>query len=182
MSDIDNPRRASAQFGALLDVQFWFLGRDVEHPGGNLLCRLGLTREPAPELTGPSRYTRSGSESGVIIWPCGMLLCGSEDDCLLLRGEQPALFRDRYLRDTYDPRFVVRQHQHGRPCLPGHLVVASRWFADYEASIEALVGTAHRAPRKGSAPMLAPYEPCALTAQWSALSDLLESAHEAVVT
>lgn len=31
-----------------LELQFWLLGRDVNHPGGNLLLRAGFIPEPPP--------------------------------------------------------------------------------------------------------------------------------------
>jgi hypothetical protein len=43
----------------LLDVQFWLMGRDVEHPGGNLLPRLGFTRQAMADRPWPSRYRRA---------------------------------------------------------------------------------------------------------------------------
>lgn len=64
------PAALRTDFSALLDVQFWLMGRDVEHPGGNLLCRFGFTREPAPHhVGGPGRYTWTQGERVIVLWP-----------------------------------------------------------------------------------------------------------------
>ena len=44
----------TAAFTRVLDVQFWLMGRDAEHPDGNLLPPLGFTRQTVPGDEGVS--------------------------------------------------------------------------------------------------------------------------------
>jgi len=160
--------------GHLLDVQFWLMGRDVEHPDGNLLLRLGFTRERSPSPGLPSRYHRRDAEGPVVIWPCGLYLSTPDHDCLLVRGRPPAVVGDVDPGSMFDPAEVIAAMQRGRPCPPAALTQASRWLADYESAIAHTVGVAHRVPRAGSRPSLAPSRPCSLERAWHALATLFE--------
>jgi hypothetical protein len=72
--------------GRLLDVQFWLMGRDAEHPEGNLLPRLGFTRETPPEpRTGQTRYRREDA----ILWPFGLWLAPTPDAAPSPRAARP---------------------------------------------------------------------------------------------
>ena len=156
--------------GRVLDVQFWLMGRDVEHPGGNLLPRLGFTRQKVPDRPWPSRYRRAEPGGYVIIWQCGLLLQGPGRGCLLLRGREPAAVTRGQLDGLYDLDGVSAAQRQGSGCPPRTLARACRWFARYEAAVAATAGVAHRVPRPGSAPLLAPAEPCSLEREWRELA------------
>ena len=53
------PGEGKSALVRLPEVQFWLMGRDVEHPGGNLLLRLGFIRQTVPDRPWPSRYRRA---------------------------------------------------------------------------------------------------------------------------
>jgi hypothetical protein len=157
----------------VLDVQFWLMGRDVEHPDGNLLIRLGLTRQRVADRPWPSRYRRDEADGHVLIWPCGLFLQGAEAGCLLVRGRTPATVSGNRLADVYDLSDVEAAQRTGGTCTPAALARASQWFARYEAEVTAIAGVGHRRPRPGSAPALAPPEPCSLEPEWHALAERL---------
>ena len=167
--------RGNSAFARLLEVQFWLLGRDVEHPDGNLLLRLGFTRQPAPDHPWPSRYLREDAAGYAVIWRCGIFLDAPRHGCLLLRAMAPATVSRARVDDLYDLDEVARLQRQGGPCRPGALTGAARWFAGYEASVTTTAGLAHRVPRPGSAPLLAPPEPCSLEERWQAVAAQLET-------
>ncbi len=166
----------AASFVELLDVQFWQIGRDVEHPDGNLLVRLGFTRTTQPgDPRTPGRYQRQDGAAGhtsVFLWRCGLYLGSVEHAVLLVRGRRPRVVHV-YPDDVYDQDEVWALHAAGSPCSCTELREASVWLADYEASVEQLAGVAHRQPKPGPRPTLAPATPCSLRPQWHALADAL---------
>jgi len=164
------PGRGERALGPVLDVQFWLMGRDAEHPGGNLLPRLGFARQKAPDRPWPSRYRRAEPGGYVIVWQCGLLLQGRGPGCLLLRGRAPAAVPGGQLEGLYDLDGVAAAQRRGAACLPGALARACGWFARYEAAVSASAGIGHRVPRPGSAPLLAPAEPCSLERAWLELA------------
>lgn len=155
-------------FIRVLDVQFWLMGRDVEHPDGNLLVRLGFTRQKVRPW--PSRYRRTEADGHVVIWQCGMFLQNPEHGCLLLRGMTPTAVTGSQLDDLYDLAEVKAVPHRGRPCPSAALLRASHWFAHYETAVEATAGVGHRVPVPGSMPSLAPPEPCSLEREWRELA------------
>jgi hypothetical protein len=161
---------AQPDLARVLDVQFWLMGRDVEHPDGNLLTRLGLTRQRVPDRPWPSRYRRDEPDGHVLIWPCGLFLQAAEHGCLLVRGRVPAAVRGDRLAGVYELSEVEAVQRTGGTCPPGALARACDWFARYEADVTASAGVGHRRPRPGSAPALAPPEPCSLEPRWRALA------------
>lgn len=164
------PGNEQSAFARVLDVQFWLMGRDVEHPHGNLLLRLGFTRQKVPDRPWPSRYRRAEADGHVIIWPCGIFLQTPQHRCLLLRGMTPAEATDSQLDDLYDLADVLAVLHRGRPCPTAALMRASHWFADYETAVAATAGVGHRVPRPGPRPTLAPPEPCSLEQAWRELA------------
>lgn len=159
-------------FSDLLDVQFWLMGRDVEHPDGNLLCTtLGFRREPAPRRRLASRYRRTTDDLDVVIWRCGLLLADAQDRWLLVRGLAPVSVEDGCLEQVHDLEVVFDVWRSGQACREDGLGVPSRWFADYEATVSAAVGVAHRVPRPGRRPLLAPDRPCSLEREWRAFAE-----------
>jgi hypothetical protein len=162
---------AHSQFGHLLDVQFWLMGRDVEHPGGNVLARLGFRREASPEPGGRSRYCASEPGTQVVIWPCGMFLGTEHHGCLMVRGHQPTTVDGSTVAGLSDAAQVLELGREGAPAEPGLLAHAAHWFAGYERRVEDLGGIAHRVPKPGTAPTLAPPEPWSLAGAWLELSE-----------
>lgn len=169
-----------APIGRLLEIQFWLMGRDVEHPSGNLLVTLGFTREPAPQPGLPSRYQRlDGDGTHVVVWPCGLYLGSAGHRCVLIRGWRPAAVGDERPHDLYDPAEVYAMAHRGGSCPPEALGMVSRWFAHYERSVLRTAGVGHRVPRRGTHPSLAPRRPCSLAQPWDELADLVgEHEHE----
>lgn len=160
-------RGDSAPIAHLLDMQFWLLGRDVEHPDGNLLVRFGFLREPA--VGAPTRYRRETGGEHLVLWPCGLLLGTADTGTLLLRGHVPA---DVTGLDPVPLRkldAVLAAHRAGADCSPVALGAACAWFARYEASVRTAVGLAHRVPRPGPRPQLAPADACSLEDAWREL-------------
>ena len=164
------PGNERSAFVRVLGVQFWLMGRDAEHPGGNLLLRLGFTRQTVPDRPWPGRYRRAEADGHVVIWQCGMFLQTSDHGCLLLRGRTPAAVAGSRLDDLYDPAEVLAVLHRGGPCSPAALMRASHWFADYETAVAAAAGVGHRVPRPGPVPSLAPPEPCSLERNWRELA------------
>ena len=164
------PGSGQSAFVRVLDVQFWLMGRDAEHPDGNLLPRLGFTRQNVPDRPWPSRYRRAEAGGHVLIWQCGMFLQASEHGCLLLRGMTPAAVTDSQLNDLYDLAEVKAVLRRGSPCPPAALMLASQWFAHYEAAVVAAAGVGHRVPRPGPRPTLAPPEASSLEPEWRKLA------------
>ena len=160
------------QFVDLLDIQFWLMGRDVEHPAGNLLVELGFTRErPAdPEL--PSRYTLADQDELAIVWRCGLLLNSARGDVLCIRGLAPRRVTYRSLHELWDPRLVRAAHTHAAPCQPHHLADASAWFARYESAVRAKAGVEHRSAPAGSIADLASHQRSCLATSWASLAQL----------
>lgn len=184
----DRSDELGLRFVSLLDLQFWLMGRDVEHPDGNVLCRIGFTREPHPEAHRPSRYTCIAPAGRVIIWPCGILLpasatsenpantdIGGSEECLVLRGCAPALVSAQNVCDTHDPAQLHAELQRGTSCPPQVLRNVCRWFSRYEQTVDTIVGIAHRTPRPGTTATLAPPEPCSLASRWATLADELSA-------
>lgn len=153
----------------LLDVQFWLMGRDVEHPDGNLLQRLGFERETTAAPFAPARYRRRGPEPEVIIWRCGLMIRTPEHDCLLLRGCEPALVGPE-VAAMYNPVSVGATRDKSSPAPPQTISAAAGWFAAYEARIVEVAGVEHRGAMPSSRPALAPPEPCSLELAWQELA------------
>lgn len=153
--------------GHLLDVQFWLMGRDVEHPGGDLLVRLGFTREPARTPHLPSRYRKKEADAAVILWRCGLFLGTADHDCLLIRGFTPVIVPGVDPEPLFAPAEVQTAAEGRQPAPLAALADAARWFAAYEASVSGTVGVGHRTPKPGTRPALAPERPCSLESEWS---------------
>jgi hypothetical protein len=164
------PGRGGSEFGRVLDLQFWLMGRDVEHPDGNLLLRLGLARQRVPDRPWPSRYRKAEADGYVLLWRCGIFLQALGHGCLLVRGRPPAAATGDQVNDLYDLAEVAAVQRRGEPCPPEGLALASHWFARYEAAVAATAGVGHRAPHPGSTPMLAPPRPCSLEREWRELA------------
>ncbi len=145
----------------LVDLQFWLMGRDAEHPAGNLLLRLGFVRHRPSRPGLPSRYHLQEGGARMMVWPCGLLFRGPEEDCLLLRGRRPGRVAGDRLEGLFDPAGLFGSLE-GAPS-PSRPVLAavSRWFAGYEENVRQIAGLAHRVPRRlAPRPALAPAEPC----------------------
>lgn len=151
----------------LLEAQFHHMGRDVGHPDGNVLTRIGFRRQRAPEglRTGVTRYVLADGPALVAIWPFALCIGDHRGAALLPRrgraswwplAGQPDCFTARQLG-------VVRE---GCVACPDPLVQrALAWLAAYEEAVDGLVGTAHREPAERSA-RARPGEGYALQRAW----------------
>jgi hypothetical protein len=144
----------------LVDHQFRLLGRDVEHPGGNLLMRAGFVREPAPQGRGVTRYRLRRASLTVVVWPFAMLV----GRCLLPRVDGAAAWRGAPpdLRHPQELRALLEDLD---PCRPAPLARTMAWLAGWERWVEASVGLAHRAAPLGPA-SAAPAGGLALYGEW----------------
>ncbi len=154
----------------LLDLEFWLIGRDIEHPDGNLLVRLGFDREPAPDGTPlHSRYRWTSAAANVVLWAWGLYFQQEGAGLLLARGGRGAVPLDR-APDIYVPPAAVANSQY-----PAAIVTdICRWLASYEDRVTTAVGLDHRVPRPGSNPALAPPVPWSLASAWYELAGLIE--------
>jgi hypothetical protein len=91
-SGVSFRRRASGLF----DQQLWCLGRDIQHPQGNILLELGLCqyREPGQPVNGCTMYSGPlDDEATLTLWGFGVLI---------VMPESPAVFIRRY---DFQPKF-----------------------------------------------------------------------------
>ncbi|MFE6647390.1 hypothetical protein ACFVJS_12560 [Nocardioides sp. NPDC057772] len=157
----------------LLDVQFWLMGRDVAHPDGNLLQRLGFERQTTADPSVPARYRRCEPDPEVIIWRCGLLLRVPQHDCLLLRGCEPVLVGSE-VAAMHNPVDVGAARAHSTRAPAQAIKTSATWFASYEASIADIAGVRHRDAPPRIRPALAPPEPCSLERAWRQLACTLD--------
>jgi hypothetical protein len=175
---------------ALLDQQLWCWGRDIRHPGGNVLRRYGfLAQRPAHPDRGSTAYVLdSCAERTLVLWGFGVF-CGD--------AAGGGLFLKRY---EYTPRLTA---QHLPPWVlwhPGHLppgrdpessddrirlqglyTDALEWIASYERWVAERFGLAYR--RRcvaGWARALIPAD--AMAATWDALACAEASAATSAMT
>ncbi len=87
----------------LLHHQCWFFGRDIWHPGGNLLIRYGFERIGAPRrkrgsdrVPGTNRYRYRGAGIEINLWGFGVFFGG---------GNGEGVFIKRY---DFRPRLIDR--------------------------------------------------------------------------
>jgi hypothetical protein len=148
----------------LFDVTMWCLGRDVNHPEGNLLLRRGLSRErPPPGQQANSVYTASLPGGGVLkLWGFGVF----SDDC------DGAVFvsRDGFTPHLVDSGAVLWPVFHaedlraasrepltleGQRACRAAVVTLAEWLAGYEGWVVDQLGSSWRRAclaerRKGS--------------------------------
>ncbi|WP_224245177.1 hypothetical protein [Hyalangium gracile] len=136
----------------LFEISMWCLGRDVNHPEGNLLLRRGLSRERPPEgQKGGSVYTGSLPGGGVLkLWAFGAL-CGDSDESIYIRrdGFTPLrvdralvrwpVFEAEALGSAQAPSTPEEQ----RLCRAA-VVTLSEWMGGYEAWVAREVGLSWR--------------------------------------
>lgn len=169
-SPIPSARHANVATGRLLDLQFWLMGRDVVHPAGNVLLRLGFVRDEAAGERLPARYIRSDHLGLVIVWRCGLYLPAGRT--LMVRGHEPGSAAPSGLAGLYDTSAVFGALDNAQACSSQALADACLWLADYEGQVEDAVGTGHRRPGPGRRPSAAPPEACALTRAWTELASI----------
>jgi len=146
----------------LVDLQFWLLGRDAEHPGGNLLTRAGFAREPAPPgRPGTTRYRLSRGPFTVVVWPFGIAL----GRCLLPRAGEPAAWAGPP-PDIHHPNELRSLLRTASGCHPDDLARAWTWLAGWERWVDATSGLAHRTAPASAAATLASTAPPALYREW----------------
>ncbi|MDO9407025.1 hypothetical protein [Patulibacter sp.] len=135
------------EIAALLEAQFHHLGRDVMHPDGNVLRRLGFVRQrpPAGLRTATTRYVRADGLL-VAVWPFALCVGDARGAALLPRRGRPSLWPLAAQPDCFTAR-QLGDARRGCVACPGPLVGrAFAWLASYELAVDDLVGTAHRAP------------------------------------
>lgn len=133
---------------ALLEAQFHHMGRDVSHPAGNVLRRLGFVRQGPPpgRRTAVARYVRSSDAQLVAIWPFALCVGDRRGAALLPRRGRASWWPLATQPDCFTARELSALRAGCTAC-PGPLVGrALGWLADYEREVETLVGTAHREP------------------------------------
>ncbi|WP_224361814.1 hypothetical protein [Hyalangium versicolor] len=162
----------------LFETTMWCLGRDVNHPEGNLLLRRGLTRERPPEgQRGSSVYSASFSGGGgVELWAFGVLCHdGGEATFIRREGFTPLLvdvsrvawpvFEAEALGGAQPPSTDGQQ----RRCRAA-VVTLAEWLARYEEWVVKEVGLSWRREclaQRRKAPPVAAEE---LAAAWWRLS------------
>jgi hypothetical protein len=152
---------------ALLEAQFHHMGRDVQHPAGNLLHRLGFTRQRPPSglRTGTSRYVLSDGPVLVAIWPFALCIGDRRGAALLPRRGRASWWPVASQPDCFTARQMAAARA-GCVACPAPLVGrAFLWLAGYEQAVDDLVGTAHREPAERSA-RAGPGDGYALQAAW----------------
>jgi hypothetical protein len=144
--------RSGSRWGGLVrDVtaglrqQMYFWGKDVVHPAGNQLVRLGLEKRKSPGLQGTSCYGKCwqggrielhGACAGWYGPQGGVVFIRTMDHCFGWDGEDPPVpgqwEKDRLL--SFTPR---EQWERMQPFLD--------WWISYEAAIPMLHGARYRA-------------------------------------
>lgn len=152
----------------LFDVTLWCLGRDVNHPGGNLLLRRGLGRErPPPELRAHSVYTAMlPGGGGLKLWGFGVLCEGREGAISIARdGFTPRLvdkaavrwpvFQAEHLHAASREPFTCEERRSCRAAV----VMLAQWLALYEEWVTEHLGSEWRqaclAERRKASPVRA---------------------------
>lgn len=154
------------EIAALLEAQFHHLGRDVTHPDGNVLRRLGFLRQrpPAGRRTAVTRYVRTDGLL-VAVWPFALCVGDARGAALLPRRGRPSLWPLAAQPDCFTAR-ELGVARRGCVACPDPLVGrAFAWLASYEQAVDGLVGTAHREPVE-TRHRAAPGDGYALHAAW----------------
>jgi hypothetical protein len=169
---------------ALLDQQLWCWGRDIRHPGGNVLRRYGfLPHRPAHPDGGSTAYALdSCPERRLVLWGFGVFYGDAARGGLFLKryefsprlAAQPlppwVLWHPGHLPPVRDP-----ESSDERVWLQGLYTDALQWIASYEQWIAQRFGREYR--RRcvaGYARALVPAD--AMAATWKALACVEASA------
>lgn len=152
---------------ALLEAQFHHMGRDVTHPGGNLLRRMGFVRQPPPPGTrrAVARYVRPGGSSLVAIWPFALCIGDERGAAIVPRRGRVSWWPLACQPDCFTVRELGVVRAGCSPCPEPLLRRVFLWLAEYEETVDRLVGTAHREPAEAAA-RAAPGGGYALHASW----------------
>ena len=160
----------------LFDLTMWCLGRDVNHPEGNLLLRFGVTRERRPEgQRGQSMYTATAPGCGSLrLWGFGVLCDGGGAAVFIARDgftprlvdvasmEWPVFDVERlHAASSWEPQALQEQ----RACRASVAVLAE-WLARYEQWVADGVGLSWRSAcfsERRKAPAVSPEQ---LAAAW----------------
>lgn len=165
---------------ALLHQTLWCLGRDIQHPDGNLLLAHGFTRlRPPADVPGSSRYQLASPEAAVAVWGFGVWFAAPGAGSVFLRryafrpkwhpGEAPpAAFTPIPLGQWTAPRTPA-----ARAAVLRLTAQAAAWFAAYETWVDAVAGPEWRVGvlQAWDAPGARPGD---TTRAWRALAALLE--------
>jgi hypothetical protein len=136
----------------LLDQQLWCWGRDISHPEGNLLLRLGMCRyRPAFATRDGTLYTaRVGDSATIHLWGFGIYFVDAEHGGLFLRrgsfrprmGSRPdalGLHTAEQVEASTRP-LPASASRSARKLIEGF----ARWVAQYEHWIAETLGVTYR--------------------------------------
>lgn len=165
---------ARTTIAALLEAQFHHMGREVTHPDGNVLARLGLVRQAPPRerRTAVARYVGTDGARLVAVWPFALCVGDRRGGALLPRRGRASWWPLAAQPDCFTARELGLARAGCAPCPDDLVARALRWIASYEARVEGLVGTAHRAPADPRARAAAGGD-YALAAAWRVHADAL---------
>ncbi|MGX6447629.1 hypothetical protein ACVU7I_06125, partial [Patulibacter sp. S7RM1-6] len=129
---------------ALLEAQFHHMGRDVTHPGGNVLAALGFVKQRAPAgvRRGVSRYVLAAGTPLVAVWPFALCVGDHRGAALLPRRSRALWWPLAGQPDCFTLRDLASLRAGCAPCPRPVLRRALLWLADYEERVDARVGTA----------------------------------------
>jgi hypothetical protein len=137
----------------LLDQQMWCWGRDIRHPGGNILCRYGfLPQRPANPDCGSTAYVLTPRpELTIVLWGFGMFYGDAERTAMFLKRYEftPRLTSQRqtpwamwdparlsFLRDPAGSEERIR--------IRGLFTEALDWIGSYERWVVERFGVEYR--------------------------------------
>jgi hypothetical protein len=136
----------------LFDVTMWCLGRDVNHPEGNLLLRRGLSRERPPQgQQANSVYTAWLPAGGVLkLWGFGVLCDGCDGAVYIARdGFTPRMVDREAVRwPVFDAEGLRASREplsfEERRACRGAVVTLAEWLARYEGWVVDHLGPSWR--------------------------------------
>jgi hypothetical protein len=161
----------------LLEAQFHHMGRDVTHPEGNLLPRMGFARQTAPpgRRTAVTRYVLRRGSMLVAVWPFALCIGDRRGAALLPRRGRASWWPLASQPDCFTARELTAVRAGCTACPEPLVHRALLWLAEYEQTVDGLVGTAHREPAEAGA-RARPGEGYALHASWRTHAEALAAA------
>jgi hypothetical protein len=137
------------QAADLFHHQFWFFGRDIHHPAGNLLIRRGFKRFGVPEgESGGNAYRfRFDERREIVLWGFGLFFGDKTRGGIFLRRYE---FPPKFLNAARLRLPIWKPEQIPAPRLPRDEFEAQTvwrltldalvWITDYETWVEEICG------------------------------------------
>jgi hypothetical protein len=136
-----------------LDQQMWCWGRDIRHPGGNVLCRYGFLplRPPTPDHGSTAYILTPNPELTIVLWGFGLFYSDSEPTGMFLKrceftprltstGAPPrAVWAPEQLPSLRDPETSDEWTR-----LQSLFTAALHWIASYEQWVTHTLGLNYR--------------------------------------